>query len=161
MARSIARQAAMQLLYERLSGGDADDESLDLVYEQLSMAQPEGSAALRPTKDEKSYIDDVLSGVEQHQAELDGSIEKHSTGSWAFSRVPHVDLSILRLAAYEMYHRSDVPDMWLSARRWKWLPATVNPKAVVISTACWVQWSAKNAIRRRKWSLRESICALR
>ena len=110
MARSIARQAAMQLLYERLSGGDADDESLDLVYEQLSMAQPEGSAALRPTKDEKSYIDDVLSGVEQHQAELDGSIEKHSTGSWAFSRVPHVDLSILRLAAYEMYHRSDVPD---------------------------------------------------
>ncbi len=29
MARSIARQAAMQLLYERLSGGEADDESLD------------------------------------------------------------------------------------------------------------------------------------
>ena len=26
------------------------------------------------------------------------------------SRVPHVDLSILRLAAYEMYHREDVPD---------------------------------------------------
>ena len=26
------------------------------------------------------------------------------------SRVPHVDLSILRLAAYEMLHRSDVPD---------------------------------------------------
>ena len=50
MARSIARQAAMQLLYERLSGGEADDESLDLVYEQLSMAQPEGSGELHPSK---------------------------------------------------------------------------------------------------------------
>lgn len=60
MARSIARQAAMQLLYERLSGGEADDESLDLVYEQLSMAQPEGSARLRPSKDERQYISDVL-----------------------------------------------------------------------------------------------------
>lgn len=42
MARSIARQAAMQLLYERLSGGEADDESLDLVYEQLSMGAAGG-----------------------------------------------------------------------------------------------------------------------
>ena len=67
MARSIARQAAMQLLYERLSGGEADDESLDLVYEQLSMAQPEGSARLRPSKDERQYISDVLTGVEEFE----------------------------------------------------------------------------------------------
>lgn len=110
MARSIARQAAMQLLYERLSGGEADDESLDLVYEQLSMAQPEGSETLKPSKAERQYIQDVLDGVETHEAELDGSIEKHSSGSWTLSRVPHVDLSILRLAAYELYHREDVPD---------------------------------------------------
>lgn len=110
MARSIARQAAMQLLYERLSGGEADDESLDLVYEQLSMAQPEGGGMLRPSKDELVYIQDVLNGVRTYEGELDESIEKHSTGQWALSRVPHVDLSILRLAAYEMYHRKDVPD---------------------------------------------------
>ncbi len=109
MARSIARQAAMQLLYERLSGGEADDESLDLVYEQLSTLDPE-AGALRPTKSERAYIDDVLSGVEAHENELDESIEKFSTGSWTLDRVPHVDLSILRLAAYEMFHREDVPD---------------------------------------------------
>ena len=67
MARSIARQAAMQLLYERLSGGEADDESLDLVYEQLSMLQKEENAEqLRPSKSERAYIDDVLTGVENH-----------------------------------------------------------------------------------------------
>lgn len=99
----------MQLLYERLSGGEADDESLDLVYEQLSMLD-EQEGALRPSKSEKAYIDDVLSGVEAHETELDGSIEKFSTGAWTLERVPHVDLSILRLAAYELYHRDDVPD---------------------------------------------------
>ena len=99
MARSIARQAAMQLLYERLSGGEADDESLDLVYEQLSMLRPEGAGKLRPSKDERAYIADVLAGVEEHEEDLDQSIEKFSTGSWTLDRVPHVDLSILRLAA--------------------------------------------------------------
>lgn len=109
MARSIARQAAMQLLYERLSGGEADDESLDLVYEQLSMLNP-GEGELRPSKSELAYINDVLAGVKEHENELDETIEKHSTGAWTLDRVPHVDLSILRLAAYEMFHRDDVPD---------------------------------------------------
>ncbi len=110
MARSIARKAAMQLLYERLSGGEAGNESLELVYEQLSKERPEGAGVLRPSEDERSYISELLSGVEEHQQELDDNIESHSTGSWTLQRVPHVDLSILRLAAYEMFHRSDVPD---------------------------------------------------
>ncbi|MBQ8148969.1 MAG: transcription antitermination factor NusB [Clostridia bacterium] len=110
MARSVARKAAMQLLYERLSGGDAGDESLELVYEQLSKERPEGAGVLHPSADERSYIDDVLGGVAEHQQELDDAIEAHSTGSWTLERVPNVDLSILRLAAYEMLHRTDVPD---------------------------------------------------
>lgn len=108
MARTLARQAAMQLLYERLSGGEADDESLDLVYEQLSMAR--GSKPLAPDKDDRSYIDDVLTGVEEYESELDERVSEHSTGDIPLSRVPHVDLCILRLAAYEMLHRTDVPD---------------------------------------------------
>jgi N utilization substance protein B len=110
MARSIARKAAMQLLYEKLSGGEAGEDSLELVYEQLSEERPEGAGVLRPSDDERTYICDLLSGVEEHRQELDDSIEAHSTGSWTLNRVPHVDLSILRLAAYELLHRSDVPD---------------------------------------------------
>lgn len=108
MARAIARQAAMQLLYERLSGGEADDESLDLVYEQLSMAQKDRN--LQPTEEDKAYIDDVLKGVGEHQDELDGQISRYSSGDWALNRVAHVDLSILRLSAYELFYREDVPD---------------------------------------------------
>lgn len=108
MARSVARQAAMQLLYERMSGGEADDESLDLVYEQLAMSGEEVGA--KPSRDERDYIADVLSGVREHQGELDRIIEEHSSGDWALERVARVDLSILRLSAYELYYRSDVPD---------------------------------------------------
>ena len=110
MARSMARQAAMQLLYERLSGGEADDESLDLVYEQMSAACGTPTEQQDPTGDDKAYIDDVLSGVQAHEQELDDAIVGHSTGEWPLNRVAHVDLSILRLAAYEMFHRADVPD---------------------------------------------------
>lgn len=108
MARSVARQAAMQLLYERMSGGEADDESLDLVYEQLAMCGEQ--VGRQPTTDERAYIDDVLTGVHAHQRELDTLIEQHSSGDWALERVAHVDLSILRLSAYELCYRDDVPD---------------------------------------------------
>lgn len=100
----------MQLLYERMSGGEADDESLDLVYEQLSMLQAKENERLKPSKSERAYIEDVLTGVQAHESELDEAIDRFSTGSWKLERVPHVDLSILRLAAYELYHREDVPD---------------------------------------------------
>ena len=109
MARSMARRAAMQLLYERLSGGEADQESLDMVYEQLS-EEGEKPQRVNPTREDREYIADVLQGVQDHQQELDDKIASHSTGEWTMGRVPHVDLSILRLAAYEMFHRSDVPD---------------------------------------------------
>ena len=108
MARSIARQAAMQLLYERMSGGEADDESLDLVYEQLSMSGEE--VGVKPSSDERAFIDDVLNGVKTHQQELDEIIVKHSSGDWSLERVAHVDLSNLRLSAYELFYRTDVPD---------------------------------------------------
>ena len=108
MARSVARQAAMQLLYERMAGGDADDESLDLVYEQLAMNGEE--VGVQPSSDERAYIEDVLGGVSSHQQELDTLIERYSSGDWSLDRVARVDLSILRLSAYELYYRHDVPD---------------------------------------------------
>ncbi|MCE5342786.1 MAG: transcription antitermination factor NusB [Eubacteriales bacterium] len=105
MARSVARQAAMQLLYGRLSDGATDDETLALIYEQLST----DGKATQPTTDDRAYIDDVLAGVNAHLAQLDQLINEHSSGDWSLDRVPRVDLSILRLSAYELCYRTDVP----------------------------------------------------
>jgi len=96
----------MQMLYGRMSGGEADDETLKMIYGQFA---EEGSEK-EPSTDDRVYIGDVLSGVAQHRQELDKLIEEHSSGEWALDRVARVDLSILRLSAYELAYRADVPD---------------------------------------------------
>ncbi|MFH1513261.1 MAG: transcription antitermination factor NusB [Bacillota bacterium] len=103
MARSVARQAAMQLLYQRSCGGDNSEDAIALVYEQLKNGN-------QPPAEDLAFIKDILSGVKEHQAELDALIIKHSSGEWTLDRVAKVDLSILRLAAYELFYRGDVPD---------------------------------------------------
>jgi N utilization substance protein B len=50
----------------------------------------------------------VALGVFTHTAELDSAIESHSK-NWRLERMPRVDLSILRLAAFEILHRTDIP----------------------------------------------------
>jgi transcription antitermination protein NusB len=103
MARSIARQAAMQLLYQRSCGGEVDEDSIALSYEQLR----DGGM---PSAEDRKFIEDVLAGVQEHQAELDQLIAENSSGEWTLDRVPRVDMCILRLAAYELLYRADVPD---------------------------------------------------
>jgi N utilization substance protein B len=63
-----------------------------------------------PSAEDRAFIEDVLAGVQEHLPELDLRIEEYSSGEWALDRVAKVDLSILRLAAYELLFRGDVPD---------------------------------------------------
>lgn len=102
MARTTARAAAMQMVYERLLGGQGGGETLELVYEQM------GEGIHAPSQDDQAYIDDVLAGIAAHQDEIDGSILTFSV-DWPLERMAKVDLTILRLATYEILFREDVP----------------------------------------------------
>ena len=57
---------------------------------------------------ELAYFLDVVRGVLANAAELDARIERHAKG-WTVSRMPKVDLSIMRLSSYELMHRTDIP----------------------------------------------------
>ncbi len=103
MARSVARQAAMQLLYQRSCGGETSDDAIALVYEHLRDSG-------KPSEEDLTFIMDILDGVLANQTEIDALIAENSSGEWTLERVPRVDLCILRLAVYELFHRSDVPD---------------------------------------------------
>ena len=105
MARSTARAAAMQMIYEHLLGGDGGEDTLAMIYEALMQAQENITP---PSKDDKAYITDTLGGVIQHLDELDAQIEKYSV-DWTLDRMSRVDLTILRIAAYEILFRKDVP----------------------------------------------------
>lgn len=50
----------------------------------------------------------LAQGVEQHRAELDQAISAHSKG-WTMARMPALDRTILRIGAFELRHRPDVP----------------------------------------------------
>jgi N utilization substance protein B len=102
MARTTARAAAMQMVYERLLGGQGGGETLELVYEQL------GEGTQTPSPDDQAYIDDVLAGIESHEDEIDENIQEFSV-DWSLDRMARVDLTILRLATYEILYREDVP----------------------------------------------------
>ena len=96
MARSMARAAAMQLVYEKLMGGSGED-TLDALI------------AFTPEGDDQAYIDRVLAGVAEHGSEPDQLIARHSP-SREIGRIARVDLCILRVALYEMRYDDDTPE---------------------------------------------------
>ena len=96
MARSMARAAAMQLVYEKLMGGSGGDTLNALI-------------AFTPEGDDQAYIDRVLAGVAEHGPALDELIARHSP-SREIGRIARVDLCILRVALYEMRYDNDTPE---------------------------------------------------
>ena len=97
MARGEARAAAMQLIYEEMLGGEGGEYTL---AELLGFS---------PSGDDMEYIESTVHGVADKQDELDGCLEKYLV-NWSLERLPRVDLAILRLGAYEILFRQDVPD---------------------------------------------------
>ncbi|MGN0523281.1 MAG: transcription antitermination factor NusB [Eubacterium sp.] len=55
------------------------------------------------------YAKELYQGVCSHKEELDDIVSSFSNG-WKLNRIPKVNLSILRLAVYEMKYVENVPD---------------------------------------------------
>jgi len=99
MARKSAREAAMSLLYQSMFTNSYDiDEFKSMVDNYMEL----------DSRDIK-YIEDILTGSKKHMNTIDEIIRKHSKG-WKFERISKVDLSILRLALYEILYRDDIPE---------------------------------------------------
>ena len=95
-ARSRARRRALQALYAwQLSGSH-----MNAVIEQFRHEQDMEVADL-------DYFEDLLHGVEQHVAELDALLRPYLDREVA--EVDPIERAALRLAAYELQHRPDVP----------------------------------------------------
>lgn len=51
---------------------------------------------------------DIVDGVDEHQSDIDAKISNHAVG-WTLSRMPVIDLSVLRMATFELVYRRAVP----------------------------------------------------
>lgn len=111
MARITARAAVMQMIYEHLAGGEGGEETLQMVYNELRKDGVPGVDEIRPTEPgeaDRAYISRILDGVLSHVTELDEKISAASV-NWSLERIAKVDLTILRLATYEILYEDDVP----------------------------------------------------
>lgn len=59
-------------------------------------------------RDYYAFAEELIHGVIEHIAAVDEEIKAH-TANWTFERIAKVDLSVLRLAIYELLHRRDIP----------------------------------------------------
>lgn len=98
MSRKTAREVAMKLAFARLFGGE---DTYDAILEKSGIAEV-------PTEDDMEYSTKVLSGIEEHRDEIDGIIGELSI-DWSVDRMSRVDLSILRVAIYEMQYMEKIP----------------------------------------------------
>ena len=95
-ARSRARRRALQAVYAwQLSGN-----CIDNVIDQFRHEQDMQIADLQ-------YFEDLVRGVERNHAELDAAILPFLDRE--IMRVDPVERAVLRLAAYELRNRIDVP----------------------------------------------------
>lgn len=89
--RREARERALGLLYE----ATAKDTTVAEVVDALPVAPDEYAAGL-------------AIGVDDERASIDEVLVRHVKG-WKLDRMPQIDLTLLRIAAYELAHQPDVP----------------------------------------------------
>src|SRR3970040_2733529 len=96
VARSRARRRAMQAVYAwQMSGSEVGN-----VIEQFAHEQAKEVADLE-------YFEDLVRGVDKHQNDLDEALAPFLDR--AIEQVDPIERAVLRLAAYELRLRPDVP----------------------------------------------------
>lgn len=96
--RRQSREFALQILYQRDAGGEAVDSVIASFWESQGVAQP----------DIRSFAEELVRGAERHRESTDQRILAASE-HWDPARMAAIDRTILRLAIFELLHRSDIP----------------------------------------------------
>ncbi len=99
MNRSAIRENAFKLIYSlEIQKAENLEEQIDLFFESNEIKDEEA----------KKYIKNVILGIEENKEQILANIEKNLKEDWKLSRISKMDLSILKLAIYEIEF-SEVP----------------------------------------------------
>ncbi len=118
--RRMAREMAVQMLYQRDLGGCSIPELLrgfdvpeflrerNADAEESEPAAPAGNP--HEARDAFEYARRLVEGTLEHLEEIDGLLRAQAD-NWRLERMPPVDRNVLRLAVYELAHELDVPKL--------------------------------------------------
>ncbi|MFC5463176.1 transcription antitermination factor NusB [Lederbergia graminis] len=93
MKRRVAREKALQALYQIDMSGADPAEALEYVLEE---------------EESDIFLKTLIEGTMENRNEIDEEIEKHLE-KWTLSRLAKVDLNILRIGVYELKYLKDAP----------------------------------------------------
>ena len=95
--RTRARQLALQFLYSIDLREDGPSQEVDPFLRMQ-------------TRDDEIYLfaTGLVNGCLAHREEIDAEIRRIAA-NWDLARIATIDRNILRLAAHEILHRSDIP----------------------------------------------------
>lgn len=96
MNRSAIRELTFKLIYSmEIQKEDNIDEQIELYIESNEI------------KDKKAeeYIKDVIFGINSNIKEISNLIEKNLKSDWKIDRISKIDLSLLKLAIYEIKYK--------------------------------------------------------
>lgn len=96
MKRSAIREHAFRLIYSlEIQKGEKLEEQVELYLECNEIKE----------KDAKEYIKDAVIGINNNEEEIRKLIEKNLKADWNIDRISKVDLSLLKLAIYEIKYK--------------------------------------------------------
>lgn len=110
-ARSAARLAAVQALYQQHMEGTALAKLLDEFHQhRLGRAIDDDAFDGAVYADaEVPFFDDVVRGVDARRDEIDDLLTGRLAAGWSIARLDKAMLQVLRAGTYELMARADVP----------------------------------------------------
>ncbi len=98
MKRRRAREYALQILFQiDFKGKEITDKEINGFWSDKDVSE-----------DIKRFTESLVKGTLSKLDEIDSRIEKVAE-NWILNRMAAVDRNILRLAAYEIFYRKDIP----------------------------------------------------
>lgn len=98
--RSRAREFALQACYEMDITRDKCEDALENIWQAHAQEDIE--------EEVRGFASQVVRGVAENLPAIDGKIAQYAN-NWQLKRMAIVDRNILRMAAYELLFRSDIP----------------------------------------------------
>lgn len=96
MKRSAIRELAFQLIYSlEIQKPENLEEQVELYLDCNEIEENEA----------KEYIKDAVLGIKENINEIQGLIEKNLKADWKIDRISKIDLSLLKLAIYEIKYK--------------------------------------------------------
>ena len=97
MNRTISRENAFKLIYSlEIQQYNNLEEQIQLFFESNNIVDQEA----------KKYIKNAILGIQENEQEILKNIETNLKSDWKLNRISKMDLSVLKLAIYEIYRDS-------------------------------------------------------